>query len=269
MILTPDQRLRVFVSSTLQELAAERAAVRDAIAGLQLTPVLFELGARPHPPQALYRSYLEQSHVFVGIYGESYGWVAPGASISGIEEEYELSRGLPRLLYVKEPAPAREPRLAALLARVEADGAAAYKPYAAAAELSRLVAQDVALLLAERFHVAAEPSPSAAPRTLPAPRTSFVGRRLELVWLEELIAGGTRLVTLTGPGGVGKTRLAVEVARRLAGAYPKASSSSRSTGSTPPSSFRARSRRRSAYESSRTIRSRPWARSCVPGACCS
>jgi predicted ATPase len=220
VILTPDQRLRVFVSSTLQELAAERAAVRDAIAGLQLTPVLFELGARPHPPQALYRAYLEQSHVFVGIYGESYGWVAPGASISGIEDEYQLSHDLPRLLYVKEPAPEREPRLYGLLQRVEAEGAVAYKPYATASELAGLVAQDVALLLAERFHVAAEPSPAAAPRTLPAPRTSFVGRSLELARLEELIASGTRLVTLTGPGGVGKTRLAVEVARRLAGRFP-------------------------------------------------
>jgi predicted ATPase len=219
VILTPDQRLRVFVSSTLQELAAERAAVRDAIAGLQLTPVLFELGARPHPPQALYRAYVEQSHVFVGIYGESYGWVAPGASISGIEDEYELSRGLPRLLYVKKPAPRREPRLAALLARVEADGAAAYKPYTAASELSSLVAQDVALLLAERFHVATEPSPAAASRTLPAPRTSFVGRAADLARIDELFVSGARLVTLTGPGGVGKTRLAVEAARGLASRF--------------------------------------------------
>jgi hypothetical protein len=46
-IRTPDQRLRVFVSSTLAELAGERAAVREAIERLQLTPVLFELGARP------------------------------------------------------------------------------------------------------------------------------------------------------------------------------------------------------------------------------
>jgi hypothetical protein len=42
-IRTPDQRLRVFVSWTLGELAAERAAVREAIERLQLTPVLFEL----------------------------------------------------------------------------------------------------------------------------------------------------------------------------------------------------------------------------------
>ena len=58
-IVTPDQRLRVFVSSTLTELAEERKAVRDAITRLRLTPVMFELGARPYPPRDLYRSYLE------------------------------------------------------------------------------------------------------------------------------------------------------------------------------------------------------------------
>ena len=55
LILTPDQRLRVFISSTLRGLAAERAAIRDVITRLSLTPVMFELGARPHPPRALYR----------------------------------------------------------------------------------------------------------------------------------------------------------------------------------------------------------------------
>jgi hypothetical protein len=61
VIFTPDQRVRVFVSSTLEELAAERAAARQAIENLRLIPVMFELGARPHPPRNLYRSYLEQS----------------------------------------------------------------------------------------------------------------------------------------------------------------------------------------------------------------
>ena len=51
-IRTPDQRLRVFVSSTLEELAAERAAARAAIEQLRLAPVMFEAGARAHPPQA-------------------------------------------------------------------------------------------------------------------------------------------------------------------------------------------------------------------------
>ncbi len=53
LIRTPDQRLRVFVSSSLQEMAAERGVVRGAIEQLRLAPVMFESGARPHPPQAV------------------------------------------------------------------------------------------------------------------------------------------------------------------------------------------------------------------------
>src|SRR5207247_3849589 len=70
VIRTPDRRLRVFVSSTVGEhgeLAQERAAVERAIAALRLTPVMFDLGARPHPPQQLYRAYLAHSDVFVGL----------------------------------------------------------------------------------------------------------------------------------------------------------------------------------------------------------
>ena len=48
-IRTPDQRLRVFVSSTLKELAPKRRSARVAVERLHLAPVLFELGARPHP----------------------------------------------------------------------------------------------------------------------------------------------------------------------------------------------------------------------------
>ena len=63
VIRTPDQRLRVFVSSTLQELIEERVGAREAITALRLSPVMFEMGARPHPPRDLYRAYLEQSDV--------------------------------------------------------------------------------------------------------------------------------------------------------------------------------------------------------------
>jgi predicted ATPase/class 3 adenylate cyclase len=50
---------------------------------------------------------------------------------------------------------------------------------------------------------------------LPAPTTSFVGRERELREVVDLLAS-RRLVTLTGVGGSGKTRLALEVARRVA-----------------------------------------------------
>ena len=82
---------------------------------------MFELGARPHPPRDLYRAYLDQSHIFVGIYWESFGWVAPGSDTSGIEDEYLLAGDKPRLIYIKEPAPDRDPRLASLLDRVRDD----------------------------------------------------------------------------------------------------------------------------------------------------
>ena len=131
----------------MQELAAERGAVPDAVIRLRLMPVMFELGASPHSPQQVYRAYLAQSQIFVGVYWQSDGWVAPGAEVSGLEDEYLLSAGMPRLIYVKSPAPEREPRLAEMLARIEADGGVSYKRFADAAELQRLVENDLALLL--------------------------------------------------------------------------------------------------------------------------
>lgn len=64
------------------------------------------------------------------------------------------------------------------------------------------------------------PQPGGAPPgRLPAEVTSFVGRQRELTELARLLAG-QRLVTVTGPGGVGKSRLALRAAARAAGAFP-------------------------------------------------
>jgi predicted ATPase/DNA-binding SARP family transcriptional activator/DNA-binding CsgD family transcriptional regulator/Tfp pilus assembly protein PilF len=64
-------------------------------------------------------------------------------------------------------------------------------------------------------------SPAAAARmhNLPIARTSFIGREIETLEVKRLLAM-TRLLTLTGAGGCGKTRLALEVAGDLIGAYP-------------------------------------------------
>ncbi len=53
------------------------------------------------------------------------------------------------------------------------------------------------------------------PRRPPVPASSLVGREVDLDQLERLVSSA-RIVTLTGPGGVGKTRLALEVAKRVA-----------------------------------------------------
>jgi transcriptional regulator with XRE-family HTH domain len=55
--------------------------------------------------------------------------------------------------------------------------------------------------------------------TLPVALTSFVGREREIAELSGLLAS-VRLLTLTGVGGCGKTRLALEVARAVSSAYP-------------------------------------------------
>jgi len=50
---------------------------------------------------------------------------------------------------------------------------------------------------------------------LPRPASTFVGREREVIEIASLVRGGARLVTLTGPGGSGKTRLAIEAASEL------------------------------------------------------
>jgi predicted ATPase len=229
-IRTPDQRLRVFVSSTLKELQPERRAARTAIERLHLAPVMFELGARPHPPRELYRAYLDQSDVFVGLYWQEYGWIAPDEEFSGLEDEYRLApRDMPKLIYLKLPAE-REERLAKLLEEVRDDDSTSYKTFETADELAELIEGDLATLLAERFDASRAPATEAAVESagvdagasddaadhLPVSPDEVLGRETDLMTLHEWLGGDEprRLVTLVGPGGIGKTRLSIEAGRQ-------------------------------------------------------
>jgi predicted ATPase/DNA-binding SARP family transcriptional activator len=82
---------------------------------------------------------------------------------------------------------------------------------------ARLLADDPSLAAPA---VGTGPFPAAGPArgAMPAPVASFVGRQAELAELDKLV-GRHRLVTITGPGGAGKTRLAIEVTAPLAGNY--------------------------------------------------
>lgn len=77
-------------------------------------------------------------------------------------------------------------------------------------------------LRAARRAAAAGGRPSGRRRPAwPAQRTRLIGRELDLAEIEQLIAGGeVRLLTLTGPGGTGKTRLALRAAEALTKHFP-------------------------------------------------
>ena len=77
---------------------------------------------------------------------------------------------------------------------------------------------ELAELVAELEAELAELGADEAPRGLPADASSFVGRERELAELRALL-GRTRLLTLSGTGGAGKTRLALELARGAAASY--------------------------------------------------
>jgi predicted ATPase len=90
------------------------------------------------------------------------------------------------------------------------------KRYAATRDLARELAA-----IRDCFSENAAKPVGARPSNLPASRTGFVGREKEAAGAKELLRRqDVRLVTVTGPGGIGKTRLAIEVATGLTEQFP-------------------------------------------------
>ncbi len=86
----------------------------------------------------------------------------------------------------------------------------------------RIRAADVPQVARPREIISTDQSSGVFPRhNLPTPSTAFVGRRAELAELQRLLDDPeTRLITLTGPGGIGKTRLSLRAAEATLAAFP-------------------------------------------------
>ena len=163
-ILTPDRRVRVFLSSRIPEFAAERKALVRMIKQMGLTPVFFEELPRPHPPRDLYSAYLERSDLFLGIYGRGYGWIDTegGMVISGVHDQWQLSVGMPRLVFVKDESESREPRLDELLIEIGSSGVS-FNRFKTTTELVNRARDAIALCLTERFLAQEMEEPEVVP----------------------------------------------------------------------------------------------------------
>jgi predicted ATPase len=90
------------------------------------------------------------------------------------------------------------------------------KRYVSTRDLARELAA-----IRDRFSEKPVNQAETRPTNLPAQRTGFVGREKEVAAAKELLLRqDVRLVTITGPGGIGKTRLAVQVAGELVDRFP-------------------------------------------------
>lgn len=100
------QRTKVFVSSTIENLKAERAAVRRTIEAFGYEPVMAEhdFPARSVTPREACLHGVRSADWYVGILGDQYGYVPDDSNLSVTEEEHEEARrlGKPRFWFIKK-----------------------------------------------------------------------------------------------------------------------------------------------------------------------
>ncbi|MCE5340143.1 MAG: tetratricopeptide repeat protein [Planctomycetaceae bacterium] len=96
-IISPYQTPMVFISSQIGVFSQERKELARLIkAELKFNTFLFESMSRPHPARDVYLAGIEQSQIFIGIYGNEYGWVDEenGMEISGIHDELLVAKSI-------------------------------------------------------------------------------------------------------------------------------------------------------------------------------
>lgn len=233
---TTQDRLRIFVSSRIQECKAERKTVQEAIRSLGHEPVLFEhLGARPYSPRDLYLSRLRDSQAMVAIYRSGYGYidVTNGMEISGLEDEYLFAKqeGKDTLYYIWHSEEGRDQRLQLMINEILGGPSVSY--YNDPEKLSERVKEDISAWITSKVldslsysGVMQENSSAVLGRTLNS--VGFIVRRAGLIGQIVEKIKCSPVLCICGPAGIGKTTASALLAQstgsifvRLSGLTPK------------------------------------------------
>ena len=206
------ERLRVFVSSKMSELADERRLIKNALKQLEIDAWVFEAdaGARPSSIRDTYLDELGDADIYIGLFWKGYGEY----TIDEFNNARKQSK--PCLIYEKRTeVDQRDPRLQEFLDEISAvESGLTIRWFQDQKQLSQFIRQDIADLLAEAFRSSG--GFSSIIFQVPHRRNPrFIGREHEIEKLSSLLDENTsevRVFVLAGLGGIGKTQLAVEFA---------------------------------------------------------
>jgi energy-coupling factor transporter ATP-binding protein EcfA2 len=147
--------LNVFLSGTVKDLAPEREIATRAIESLKLEAVRMEtFGASSQTPLESCRQMVQDSDVFIGIYGGRYGYVSPNQSQSASEIEFQEAQRLGKdiMIYIKESDEIQNEQLRFLQRVDDFEGGYFRRPkFRTLSELEEWIKEDLIALLSSRF----------------------------------------------------------------------------------------------------------------------
>ncbi len=204
-----ETRLQAFISSRMAELANERAIIKKLLDEAEVDAWMFEedAGARPKTIQETYLEEVEDADIYIGIFWKGYG--------AYTIEEYEHARelGKPCFIYEKRTElDKRDPELQEFLDQISKveTGLTIYW-FENADELGKQAKKDVAAWLVE---IARKSDLKNVRIELPPRAEHFIGREKQIEKLIDELKPGN-VVTITGPGGIGKTSVVAEALHQM------------------------------------------------------
>jgi tetratricopeptide (TPR) repeat protein len=221
--------MKVFISSTYKDLIDYRAAAIRAVEGTNYQASKMEVfGARPDEPLTACLKEVEESDFFIGIYALRNGYIPEGADISITEMEYVHAKKLGRPIYCfildeenqpwftkwteKEPG---ESKLKDFKKRIQKDHVCDYftTPDDLRAKVSNALSHYVANHHEPDSQTPIYQPPKPTGSTLPK-QEFFFGRVEELKTITAALSPDSRTwgALIDGPGGIGKTALAIKAA---------------------------------------------------------